>query len=643
MQSSRACRCAPLKRFPLWCRGSRRVSEAFAASEPSAAHKGRRYIKTGTALTTFMFTAALAGFLASPLFAQTPSIEWKVDALVVEPGESVDSQLILTNTAAPNAPEAKVPDGVKLQLLNPSPSTMSQTSIVNNQMTQTTTYTFVLRLTGVKEGVHTVGPVAVNAGGKTYTAAPITLTVRKSAAAKEHRGDQFVFVTVDAEPTTLYVSQSYRATLTIGIRKVVINGRRVEMNLLGIVDGSASELSIFPRSGWTSSQTVLADSAGRRNEYEVFRVSTSVQANEIGTISVGPVFVRANYPLAVRRGFFGEEVTRSRHESARAEAVLVKVKAPALESRPEDFSGAIGRFEMKVDAQPRRVEQGQPVTLTIAFRGAPLGGIAPPDLRRASELAGRFDYTQEELVGDMDGEWKVFRRAIFPKQAGAQTVPAISWSYFDTQTEKYVTLTSEAIAIIVDAPKSGGEPSLSFDLAASSEPENELTVLTGGLSPNYVDPDRVLVNQAFVPTSAHAVVAGALPIAYLAVFLGVRRRERLRADAGGTRRRGALRAAQAQVHGAARLRNPEEHMRALAQSIGSYVSDRFGMSAQALTPAEVRAELANRGVDGDLIQTVFVFLEQVDALRYAGDVSAASIAGAAQRVREWLTALERQS
>ena len=43
---------ANLERFTLLCSGSGMVSEAFAASEPSAAHKGRRYIKTGNALAT---------------------------------------------------------------------------------------------------------------------------------------------------------------------------------------------------------------------------------------------------------------------------------------------------------------------------------------------------------------------------------------------------------------------------------------------------------------------------------------------------------------------------------------------------------------------------------------------------------------
>lgn len=593
------------------------------------------------ALPRLLFLAGCASLLTAAASAQAQSIEWKVDALVIEPGESVDAQLILTNTGVPEAPEAQVPEGVRLQLLNPQPTTMSQTSIVNNVMTQSSTYTYHLRLTGVKEGVHTVGPVAVRAGGKTYTADPITLTVRRRAATASQRGDQFIFVTIDVEPTSLYVSQSFRASLAIGIRKVVINGRRIEMNLLSIVDGSASELSIFPRSGWTSSQVNLPDSQGRRNEYEVFRVSTDVQANEIGVTAVGPVFIRANYPLAIERSFFGERATRTRQESARADAVMVTVKAPPSEGRPEDFSGALGHFEMKVDAQPRRVEQGQPVTLTIAFRGAPLGGIAPPDLRRVSELAGRFDYTQDELMGDMVGDWKIFRRAIFPKQAGEQTVPPIVWSYFDTRSEGYVTLTSDPIDIAVDAPKGSTEPSLSFAIPMPTEREDSLTVLTGGISPNAVDPDRVLANQAFAPTSVHAVIFSAPPLAYLAIFLFVRRRQHLRLNAGAARRRAALKAAHVRLEHSRRMREPAEQMMMLAQAIGAYVSDRFNLPALALTPAEVREVLTRRGVHPDLVDALTAFLERADALRYAPQVDASSSDGDFQLVREWLVALER--
>ena len=620
------------------------INPRFRAAALGHLHRPR-VPQTASARTLNLIFLFLACFTlaAGTAFAQEPFIEWNVDALVVEPGESVDTQLILTNTAVPETPEAQVPDGVRVQLLSPNPATMSQTSIINNVMTQSTTYTYTLRLTGVTEGIHQVGPIAVRAGGKTYTADPIRLTVRKAAPAQAQRGDQFVFVSIDVEPTTLYVSQSYRATLTIGIRKVVINGRRVEMDLLRTVDGTASDLWNFPRSGWTSSPTVLTDSTGRRNEYDVFRITTTLQANDIGTTLVGPVFIRANYPLAVRRSFFGEEVTKSRRESARAEGVAVTVKAPPPEGRPDDYSGALGHFEMKVDAQPRRVEQGQPVTLTIAFRGAPLGGIAPPDRRRLSDLASRFDYTQDELVGDMDGEWKVFRRAIFPRQAGEQTVPAISWSYFDTASERYVTLSSEPIPIVVDAPKAASGPSLSFSLPTPPERESELTVLTGGISPNYIDPDVVLVKQSFVPGAAHAIAFASPPIVYLALFLMIRRRERLRTDAGGTRRRKALKSALTAIQTASRLRDPAEQMRALAQTVADFVSDRFNLASHALTPAEVRTALTTHGVRDELVREVVTFLDQADALRYAGHADAATMDGAAERVLGWLTELERQT
>lgn len=586
--------------------------------------------------------AVVLALLSAPAHAQPAGIEWRVDALTIEPGEVVDSQLVLTNTASPEDPQALIPDGVHLQLMNTHPVTMSQTTITNNVRTQTTTYTYTLRLWADREGVYTVGPVSVRAGGVTYTADPVTLTVRRSPAAAR-RGDQLVWVGIDAEPTALYVSQSVRATLSIGIRKVNIAGRRYEMNLLGIVDGSASNLSVFPRSGWTSSTTYLDDSEGRRHEYEVFRVSAAVPANDVGTLRIGPVFIQANYPLAVRRGFFGDEVTRSRRESARADAIEIQVKAPPLDGRPADYSGALGSFEMKVDAQPRRVEQGQPVTLTIAFRGAPLGGIAPPNLARITELVSRFDFASDEMVGDMNGEWKVFRRAIFPRKAGEQTVPAITWSYFDIPGERYVTLSSEPIAIVVDPPPPAAGPSLTFTLPTPAPREPELTLLTGGLSPNYIDVDGLLVAQEFAPGVAHAAALAAPPLAWLLVLIAVRRRRYWNTHHGEARRRRALKNACAALDRAARINAPADLFPALARALTGYVSDRLNLDARALTPVEVRAALAARGVHPELLGEICAFLDQADALRYAGSVNPDPRAADVRRVRQWLELLERQT
>ena len=583
--------------------------------------------------------------VAAAATAQEGTVELIIDTRVLEVGEAVDVRLVCTDTGRPDTPQPAVPDGLDLTLLSPTPSELSSTRVINNQVTRWMEYTYQLRLTGNKTGTYNLGPITVEADGNEYRTQPVQIIVKEVVAAAGPRGDHYMFAELDVEPKSLYISESYTATLTIGMRKVEIGGQIYEMNLLGqVLDQRGSQLSIFPGSRPSSSEKWLTDASGRRNRYEIFQVTKTLRAEEVGQVRIGPIFLKANYPTAVQRGlgFFGRtRVTRSRKETARADAIFVEVKAPPEENRPGDFTGAIGRYRMKVSAKPRRVEQGKPVTLTVAISGRPLEGTAGPDLSKHAELASRFDYAKEELVGDIERGQKLFRRAIFPKLQGEQTIPPISWSYFDTRTERYVTLTSEPTAIMVDPP-TGGTKTITLTDEPGAKDGTTLTVLTGGISPNYIEPSLALSNQTFALTTPWSTALIVPPLAWLVLTLTTRHRARLRDDVGLARRRRAQRDARTLLNHALSDGQTDRQWGNLAGALKSYLSNRFNMPPGELTPAEAKEILAKRGADDGTSREVAEFLDACNEARYApGVFGAMSAEQAADNIRKWIKRIER--
>jgi hypothetical protein len=576
--------------------------------------------------------------------AQQPGVELQLETKTLEPGEAVNAQLVCTNTGLPGLPQVSVPEGLELRLTSSRPSSSSFTQIINGRRSQRTTYTYAMRLTALTPGTYTLGPIIVEADGTTYRTRPMRIVVRESEAASTPKGDRFLFAEIEVEPRSLYVTETLTATLAIGIRKVELKGRIFEMNLLDrVLNQRASQLSVFPGGDVRRTERWLLDTDGVRHRYEVFYVTKHIRAEEVGTMRVGPVFLKANYPTRIRSGFFGGfEVGQARKETARCPAVIVEVKGPPEEGRPNDYTGAIGRFAMNVTARPLRVEQGQPVTLAVAITGSPLEGVAGPDLTRQPELASRFDYTRDELVGDVESGAKVFRRAVFPKQAGEQTIPAISWSFFDTRRERYITLTSEPIAITVDPP-SATPATLILPSGADSEPKMiSLTVLTGGISPNYIDADAVLAHQSFKLTAPWVASLVISPLAWLVVTLTARHRARLKGDLSYARRRRARRNARARISRALKDGKHARQWDELAQSITGYLSDRFGLGRGTLTPEEVKSLLESRGIEDGTVSRIVGFLQTCDAARYApGAFGALSIPQAAKMISGWIDRIER--
>jgi len=605
-------------------------------------------LRTSNLAAAFALLSAVAANVgwSAVAAAQETGVELRLESTTLEVGEAVDAQLVCTNIGQPDTPQLSVPQGLDLQITNPIPAQFSQMSIVNGRRSQKTTCTYSLRLTARKAGTYMLGPISVAAEGTTYKTAPVKVTVQEGPIASHPEQDQFVFVRMSVEPKSLFVTESFTATLVIGIRKVEIDGRVADLdNLLQIIDGSASELSIFG-TRFSSSELAMTDSAGQRHPYMLYKSTKEVRAEEVGPMAVSPVFLKVNYPTALRRGFFGGmEVSRSRKETARAEAMTVDVKGPPEQGKPADFTGAIGRFTMKVEAKPTRIEQGRPVTLSIFVQGTPLDGLAGPDLAKQAELGSRFDFAADELTGDVEGNAKVFRRAIFPKQHGEQTVPPISWSYFDPRSERYVTLASQPIPIVVDPPAPGAVAASPPDFGASKRNIAKLTVVQGGISPNYVNPGLVLVSTSVGLSTPQTVAVLALPpLLCLSLTLTVRHRSRLKEDVGYARRRRAKRNARALIDRALRDGDPARQLTELSHAVTRYLADHFCLPPGAMTPDEVRTLLAAHGADAVTADQIARFLETGDAARYApGAMGALSPREAAAQVREWIERVERST
>jgi hypothetical protein len=576
---------------------------------------------------------------------QQPEVRLKLDASVLELGEAVNIRIVCTNTGTPGAPEAVVPDGLNLELVHSNPYSSSVPVVCEGGRTDRVTYTYSMRVIAEKVGTFMLGPFSVVANGKTYRTEGVAITVRDAQPAAIPRGDRYIFAELDAAPTSLYATETYAATLTFGIRKVVIGDRTYELDMLeSVVNLRDSVLSVFADERARKSERVFTDADGQRHGYEVFTVTKTFRANEAGPIRIGPVFLKANYPTEIRGGgaFGRERITRTRKETARAEAIVVDVKSPPDEGQPDDFRGSIGRYSMAIDAQPLQVERGQPVTLTISIRGSPLDGVAGPDLAQQPELASRFDFTKDDLVGDVEGAAKVFRRAIFPKRVGAQTIRPISWSYFDPESEEYVTLTSDPIELVV-AP-AGAMPTTVAELGQTEQSArgNARTVSGGGIAPNYTDPEPALVDQTFSLTLPWIITLAICPVSWLIVTLTNTHRRRLQRDVCLARRRRARRSAHARIKAAIRRSDPSEQLHEVVTALTRYVSDRFNLPSRTPTSDEVRTALARGHVRESTASEIVEFLRMCDTVRYATGTDGAPSAGAAAaKARRWIVVLEK--
>src|SRR5438477_2803424 len=304
--------------------------------------------------------------------------------------------------------------------------------------------------------------------------------------------------------------------------------------------------------------------------YQVYTFKTAIAAARPGKFEIGPVTAKAAVVLPRRPStsprtrprspfdlfnlddpfsdpFFSDPFGSMGERAElpiRSETATLNVK-PLPTNAPPNFSGAIGNFTMAVDAKPKTVQVGDPITVTSTINGRGnfdrMNGPALEDERGWHKYPPSAKFKQDEDVG-ISGE-KTFEMVLAPNEK-KQSLPVLAFSYFDPAKEQYVTLHSEPMAITVQggaaAPAVAAQPPSSSPATAarghppvpnSTKPQDILYQLT--------EPSRTVESFESLYARRGFWAAQSLPLAGLLVFAGWKIR-RARLDDREARRIGAL-------------------------------------------------------------------------------------------------------
>ena len=178
-----------------------------------------------------------------------------------------------------------------------------------------------------------------------------------------------------------------------------------------------------------------------------------------GTLTLDPAVV--NFRAIRERGrgpfssfnfgdpFFGQS---RGHENLAvpSNALTLEVRETPAEGRPANFSGLIGSFRFTAEAQPTDVSVGDPITLELEISGPEyLDYIRLPELQGQDRLRRDFQIPTDPPPGSIVGKRKVFTRTIRARTAAAREIPALTLNYFNPETGRYETASTDAIPLEV--------------------------------------------------------------------------------------------------------------------------------------------------------------------------------------------------
>ncbi|MBI85395.1 MAG: hypothetical protein CMJ81_19555 [Planctomycetaceae bacterium] len=385
--------------------------------------------------------------------------------------------------------------------------------------------------------------------------------------------------------------------------------------------GNSSVFSLFDERPMAflppSGRVEKKDQAGVDAQYWNFEFARTFTPHQLGSLSFGPVTLKGTFVTEVNSQ--NEATTRQIYAVARP--LVVTAKDVPSDGRPKSYIGAIGQFEVTNRLAPTRAKVGDPLTLTVTLRGqGTLEAARAPDLAQIPAVTDQFrvyEATEETREGQ-----RQFTYSLRPLQAGTVEFPPIPLSYFDVRQEKFITLRSEPISLVVEEAEQLDDDEIAL-AATGNGRRAAIEASQDGLLANINDPS-VLVDQS-VDAPRWFLLFACMGGGYVVVlvvsdhvrqFFGDGDLQRRRLAPGRARRR--LQEAGAQVQGG-QLRGAVD---ALGGALIGLVADVAGIEESGLTSAEVEMQLRNMGVETEAVRRMSELLEMCDGVRYGASHSA---------------------
>ena len=514
----------------------------------------------------------------------------------------------------------------------PNSSSSTSMSFINGQMSSSVQTSFSYTLTADVEGTFTVGAATCKADGKQISSKPFTVKVEKlTKQAQQQRQQQQQQEPAKIDDKSLFARASVSKSNPYQGEQVIVTYK-----IYTQVPISQFAIDKLPgnRGFWAEDLSVgkqikqYEETVGDRR-YQVAEIRRgALFAQESGTLSIDPLDLNVLAMVQRQRRrtgsiwdlfddpFFNAQQAVERPLSTNK----VTVKVRPLPDGPDNFSGAVGRFEITGGLNLDKVKANEALSYKVTVSGnGNLMLINAPEPRFPSvfevydpQIDDNIRRGDNGVSGSRTFEW-----VLIPRSQGTYTIPELEFVYFDPSIGHYKTLKVDAQEVEVARG----------DARAAAVGKDDVQLLNRDI--NYIHP--VPSSMQALKSEQHAgwgfwAAAVAIVLAAVAAVLLIGRHREQQKDVAGMRMKRATRLAKR------RLRCAAAHLGSgssapfyeeIYKAIWGCLSDKYNIPLSELSRDSVSACLEQRSVSAEQQAAIMKLLQDVDMARFApGDAAA---------------------
>ena len=519
-----------------------------------------------------------------------------------------------------------LPEGLEL-IAGPYRSSQSSFQMVNGHTSSSSSVTFTFIVSAIKAGNYTIPAAHLNTGGKTISSSAAKLSVTGTAAntgGAPHMHD-------DSEPSRgvrnagtpitgsdLFIKVSANKTRVYEQEPVLLTYKVYTLVELTQLEGKMPDLTGFHTQEVKLPQqkSFHVENVNGRNyrcvtwsQYVMYPQMTGKL--EIPSITFNGTVVQQNRNVDPFEAFLNGgsgyvEVKRS------INAPGITIQVEPLPSKPENFSGGVGSFNISAQLDNKEIKAGTPLALRIIVGGN--GNLKlikqpvvdfPKDFDKYDpKVTDKTSLTSNGLEGNM-----IYDFLAVPRNPGNYKIPAVEFTYFDTTSKSYKTIKTQPFDITVE--KGDG----------TSDSEDFIELKNQDIRQIKAGEAKVAAPDAFFFGSLkYLLVIGIILLLFLALLLMFRKRAIDNANVVMMKGKKANKVATNRLQVAKSLmlgNRPSEFYDEVLRALWGYVGDKFNLPVEHLSRDNINELLSQKGVEESTIKQFVGAIDECEYERYA--------------------------
>ena len=509
------------------------------------------------------------------------------------------------------------------------PNTSTNIQWINGRMSASKVFSYYLQ--PKKTGKLVIPPARVQYKGKEYKSNAITITVRPQSSRPQvapKRKTPRRTTSKDLLGQSIYLKTVVSKRKAYVGEEIIVKYRLYfRVNVRGY---DFQKLPSFP--GFWVEDFQMRSQPNIENEivnglnYNVATIrKVALFPTQSGELTLQPISVVVEAQVRRRStsifdSFFDDPFGNVVQKTISSKPIKIQVLDLPKEGQPPDFSGAVGKYTLSVSVDKNQAKTNEAIALHVKISGE--GNIkmvnlppvpVPPGIEKYDpKINTRVDNLGETIRGTKKAEY-----ILIPRVPGDYTIPALSFTFFNPATRKYVTLKSKPIALHI----TGAPPAVSTVPSAGGNFDQQYVQMIGH-DIRYIKEFTRFRPRGYRPyrTFTFWGLMGLGLVLFILFVLFNDYQAKLSSDVRLVRSRKAGKLAAKQLskaHEALKTGNQEAFFKAVRSALEGFVRDKLNLELTDFSTPNVRKHLLNRQIDEQVVDEYISVLEETNFRQFA--------------------------